>query len=573
MDASTQNGKGTGSSCFAGVNAPRDPRARGSRIYLLYRTEIEASPRADGAQADEIYLDMGRLQEKLRLMNALDEAALARLSTVEGLREMVAAIGISLEDAKAESVEAEVLFYGNASRYDSGTRWRGCCAADGSETLLWLAELAWTGDDAALGEIRFCFPREGMTARATVVLYAKENYVFEEPVLEPPVCFEGAAYQAVLNRSLLSLGTDGRLRQALARGRAGETLTLAFLGGSITQGAGAKPVHEACYARRTWRGLQALLGNESLRYCKAGIGGTSSELGMVRFERDVLDAGAPDVLVVEFAVNDADDETQGRCYESLVRKALSLPKPPAVVLLFSVFSNDWNLQERLEPIGAYYGLPMVSVRDAVCPQFGKTRQDGGMISKRQFFYDAFHPSNEGHRVMADCLLRLFASALAQPVASMLPLPADTLMGRTFESVRLLDRAHFWASAQIQAGGFSAQDSELQCVERDAAFHPTPQFPDNWAHTPTQGPEPFALTLRCKSLFVLTKDSGSAQAGRAQVYLDGQLRRVIDPHLANWTHCNAIQVQESDAPREHRVLVRMAPEDAQKSFTILGFGVC
>ena len=79
---------------------------------------------------------------------------------------------------------------------------------------------------------------------------------------------------------------------------------------------------------------------ESVHFVKAGVGGTPSELGMLRFDRDVLRDGTvkPDIVVVEFAVNDEGDETKGVCYESLVRKILTLPWHPAVVLLFAVFA-------------------------------------------------------------------------------------------------------------------------------------------------------------------------------------------------------------------------------------------
>lgn len=63
---------------------------------------------------------------------------------------------------------------------------------------------------------------------------------------------------------------------------------------------------------------------DNIHYIKAGVGGTPSELGMIRYERDVLRnfTVQPDIVVVEFAVNDAGDETNGVCYESLVRKIL-----------------------------------------------------------------------------------------------------------------------------------------------------------------------------------------------------------------------------------------------------------
>ena len=108
------------------------------------------------------------------------------------------------------------------------------------------------------------------------------------------------------------------------------------------------------------------------------MGGTPSELGMIRFDRDVLrDGQQPDIVVIEFAVNDEGDETKGDCYESLVRKVLNLPWKPAVILLFSVFANDWNLQDRLSPVGKLYDLPMVSVLDAVSPQFALKNDEEG----------------------------------------------------------------------------------------------------------------------------------------------------------------------------------------------------
>ena len=49
-----------------------------------------------------------------------------------------------------------------------------------------------------------------------------------------------------------------------------------------------------------------------MKFIKAGVGGTPSELGMIRFDRDVLrDGQQPDIVVIEFAVNDEGDETKG----------------------------------------------------------------------------------------------------------------------------------------------------------------------------------------------------------------------------------------------------------------------
>ena len=175
-----------------------------------------------------------------------------------------------------------------------------------------------------------------------------------------------------------------------------------------------------------------------MKLIKAGVGGTPSELGMIRFERDVLRDGKekPDLVVVEFAVNDEGDETKGRCYESLVTKILSMPDAPAVLLLFAVFANDWNLQERLAPVGERYQLPMVSIRDAVTPQFRQAKDR--VVSKNQFFYDAFHPTNLGHKIMADCLMYLIDRAVCEPDI-LRRMHEKPVYGDEFAQVKLLDR--------------------------------------------------------------------------------------------------------------------------------------
>lgn len=58
-------------------------------------------------------------------------------------------------------------------------------------------------------------------------------------------------------------------------------------------------------------------------------------------------------------------------------------------------------------MGDLYDLPMVSIRDAVTPQFSLKCGEGRILSKNQFFYDIFHPNNTGHTIMADCLQYLF----------------------------------------------------------------------------------------------------------------------------------------------------------------------
>lgn len=388
---------------------------------------------------------------------------------------------------------------------------------------------------------------------------------------------ESEAYRRMIGRSLLYHGNNRRLKHAIAKAKRGEAVTLAFIGGSITQGAGAAPIATECYAYRSYKRFQDMFGQEGgepVRLIKAGVGGTPSELGMIRYDRDVLRDGTvqPDVVVIEFAVNDADDETEGVCYESLVLKALTSAGSPAVILLFSVFENDWNLQERLAPVGWHYGLPMVSIKDAVTEQFKLTKATGNILSKQEFFSDIYHPANDGHRIMADCLGWLFEQTdQSEPDADDINLNQPPVIGSSFQSVRLLDRASLPDSAAISAGGFDAADSDLQSAEMDDHETGTVLFPHNWMHTPASGSKEFTLTIHSQCLLLIYKNSGSDDFGNAEVWVDGRLVRTAESHAVQWTRCHAVILYEEPEPGDHTVEIRMSAGHEHKFFTILGFG--
>ena len=317
-----------------------------------------------------------------------------------------------------------------------------------------------------------------------------------------------------------------------------------------------------------------------MHFIKAGVGGTPSELGIIRFERDVLRdyTVEPDIIVIEFAVNDEGDETKGIFYESLIRKALKLPNQPAVILLFSVFANDWNLQERMIPVGQHYNLPMVSIKNAVTPQFYKKDGKGRVFTKNQFFYDIYHPSNVGHRVMADCLSYLFAQAEKdtglgdREKGTEYLLPKEPVTGNTFEDIRLLDKRNVYNKAEIMPGGFDGTDTILQCVEMDDSLVPVPEFPYNWHYDGCNTDVPyFEMKLTCRLLVLIFKDSGETDAAKADIYVDNELVRKADPYVNGWLHCNPVIIINEKESGHHFVHIEIDKEDVEKKFTILGFG--
>lgn len=558
--------------------APKDPEKMRKNFYIMRNKQVAGSPQADGSGTQVIFLNDERLVSFARIAGGIsDEGILGLLRTAEGFRKLVYALGVSVETEESGEMTSFVLqMYGKTDPYVSGTLYQTALQADGMERLIRMDHVEWSEDDDTPGQIRFGFTRANTLAKVSVRLYLQDGFDAPEPVEEETVDFSDPAYGEMLEKSLLGMGRYGRLKNALRKARAGEDTTVAFIGGSITQGAGAIPIHEQCYAWKTFQGFCELCGRgteENIRYVKAGVGGTSSELGMVRYDRDVCGGGKvnPDLVVVEFAVNDEGDETEGECFECLVRKILDSPGEPAVILLFSVFSNDRNLQERLRKVGEAYGLPMVSLKDCVVEQFYRKPGTGRVISKNQYFYDVYHPSNIGHRVMADCLMHLIRKVDgAEECESSISLDSiSPVYGMEFTDVRFFDRKSAEDVAQIDSGDFSETDTDLQAVERDRNLFRTPEFPDNWMHV--AGVRPFRMDIQCSALLIVEKDSASPRAGRAEIFVDGEKARVIDPREVGWVHCNALILFRGKERKKHHVEIRMAEGDEEKQFTILGFG--
>jgi hypothetical protein len=174
--------------------------------------------------------------------------------------------------------------------------------------------------------------------------------------------FTGEAwYTEALRECQVSLGNNLRLKKVIDRARSGEQITIGTVGGSITEGALATK-YEECWAVRFAAKFGELFGTnggENVVLVNSGVGGTPSPFGYMRYGRDILGRipqedpdGYPDLVVIEYAVNDWAEPTGCRCYESMVKEILQQPNEPAVILLFSVRNDGWNVQDELQ-----FGVP------------------------------------------------------------------------------------------------------------------------------------------------------------------------------------------------------------------------
>lgn len=372
-----------------------------------------------------------------------------------------------------------------------------------------------------------------------------------------------------IERSLVSTGNNFRIKNAIEKAQKGDPVTIAYVGGSITEGTGAT-TPQKCYAYRSYEYFKKTFGKgdgSNVKFLNAGMAGTPSTLGMLRYDRDVIQKGGakPDIVFVEFAVNDNDDPTKGDCYESLVRNILKSDNKPAVVLLFSIFKNRWNLQDRLSPVGTYYNLPMVSVYDGILPDL-----KSGAISDDEYFSDQYHPNDFGHQLYADCISHYFDVVNKETKAENdITIPDTGKIGNSFDGVQMITSKSKSDDYTVTPGSFTDTDTAIGSFIYDST---SKTFPDNWKRPATAtANDPLKVTVTCKNFVVVAKSSGNA-TGKVDVYVDGVKKTTIDGTQGGaWNNPYSYVIFNDAASAKHTIEIKAADDSLTKNFTVMAMG--
>ena len=267
-----------------GPKAPKDPVKKRSSIFFMFESMIEATGSSEGKPSQDIYLE-GRIKDKVKLEGGVtDEEILKLLENCSGFHKLVYSIGVSVKGLNDTSGKVNFVLknLGKGKNYDTGTLLMIPCPKDGTEVILKLDDFKWSPEDDVLSKFAFEFDNAGELATATVKFYLHDGYEVPEVAMEAPVSFGSEEYKAMIARSLLNKGNNKRLKIAIEKAERGEEVTIAYIGGSITQGAAAKPINTNCYAYKSYLMFKEMFGKdggENIHFVKAGVGGTSSELG------------------------------------------------------------------------------------------------------------------------------------------------------------------------------------------------------------------------------------------------------------------------------------------------------
>lgn len=239
----------------------------------------------------------------------------------------------------------------------------------------------------------------------------------------------------MMTRLESAAGDTRRLREKLKTAETGASLKLGFIGGSVTLGDGPDR-----YSTVVTRRLRERLGGP-VQETNAGIGGTGSDFASFRAREDLLRA-APDIVFVEFAVNDAATPAATASMEALIRQLLAHPARPAVILLGMLRQDGANAQTAQLPVARHYDLPFLSVRDALWPALS----DGQLIWG-QLYRDNVHPAKAGHALIGSLIASYLEDVLGGPAPTSASTSRAALPAPLFRS-----SANFGTTSMMDASG-------------------------------------------------------------------------------------------------------------------------
>jgi hypothetical protein len=259
---------------------------------------------------------------------------------------------------------------------------------------------------------------------------------------------------AVLARSVVAKGNNHRLWTFLNKLSSGATVRIGFIGGSITAGAGASSALYD-YASVFCTFVGNLYPHSHIEQINAGIGGTNSRFGCSRTADDLL-LQSPDLIVIEFAVNDDPKDSLGtvESMEGLVRLCLQNPDVPVMMLFLMNKSGDTVDQSFHGLVGNHYGIPMISYRNVCWPLV-----ESGDLALDSIFSDAIHPKNNGHLICAYLLFSfIHRTILENSVDQTLSVPSP-LASDIYQYAGIM-KMHDSISAVLDTGGWRDTVREL-----------------------------------------------------------------------------------------------------------------
>ena len=359
----------------------------------------------------------------------------------------------------------------------------------------------------------------------------------------------------------------GGLPNFVARLERGDSVKVAYLGGSITAQDGWRP--------KTLNWFRQKFPESKISEINAAIGGTGSDLGVFRLRHDVLDH-KPDLLFVEFAVNDAGASTEQiyRSMEGIVRQAWENAPETDICFVYTLAGNMLETLQQgrfphsasaMEKIADYYRIPSIhmGLEVARLEKAGKLIFKGdkphneaeraAADGKILFSPDGVHPyTDSGHELYLDAVVRSFSKIQHAGKPGPHPLPAP-LVADNWEAAKMIPLDHTMLSK-----GWRRLDAQVDTLARSFGG----RLPEVWkASDPGE-----SISFKFRGRTARIYDLVGPDCGQVAISLDNQAT-VVKPRFdayCTYHRLATLSVAEGLPEGVHEVKITILPDQPDKA---------
>lgn len=193
-------------------------------------------------------------------------------------------------------------------------------------------------------------------------------------------------------------------------------LNIVFFGGSVTDGYGSSNMDEKSWRAIIGQWFKDKYPSANINTVNAAIGGTGSNFGEYRLEKDVLSYN-PDLVFVMFAINDiycgetaASTERQ---FETIIRKIYTQNPNADIIIMFDgnretasyCLENNsllYSIFKNQDDMAQYYNISTINPFMAMINSIGAEGVESDDIWF-SYMKDSVHPADKGYKYFADVI--------------------------------------------------------------------------------------------------------------------------------------------------------------------------
>jgi lysophospholipase L1-like esterase len=191
----------------------------------------------------------------------------------------------------------------------------------------------------------------------------------------------------------------------------GTPISIVAIGDSLTQGW----MVSKGYIDFLREMLRMKFPESRFKLVNSGIPGDTADSGLYRLMGDVLYYN-PDCVFIQYAINDAFSGFTEQQFKNNIKGMIEKIKENAntdIILITSDYigDNDDNLSveryyQQLTALGEDYRIPVALVHE-----YWKKKITDGIPFESLVQYDGVHPTEEGYRLMAEAVMKLFETTI------------------------------------------------------------------------------------------------------------------------------------------------------------------